>query len=144
MIYDKETFFITVGSETPIQLYPTFSYKEEAIRNSSFDRTQAGQLNAYSIVGSSEQYMFPLDMINSEQANIITSWWLSNAKVDISFNNSESFILDNNCYGVLGESYNPLGEKITSRIVNKIEPFQKVKGRYTDFEGVLTILTGAE
>lgn len=151
---DKYTWWVktAVGSDTPIQLRPTWGYSEVDMQTKRFNTTQGGQLNIYSHVSSYQNYTLPLDFVNSEQSSIINSWWSTNTKLHFTVNDSFTgnfFTVEDSYLGLLDKSYNPLIDyvvqtNLTVRIQNINQPLNKYRGgRISDFQGNLFLtITG--
>ena len=154
-ISNRYTYWVktATGSDTPVQLYPNWGYKERGNVNKIFSRTQGGQLNAYSLVSSWQEFTLPLQ-VNSAIASNITSWWKTDTLVHFTLNSSVGaaefpgfFTLDDAVFGLLDQSYNPLidfaeTKDIPCRIASKTEPFpMNMKGQFNKFQGILTLTT---
>jgi len=108
------------SSETAISLHPDWGYLERNNTIKRFERTQGGQLNAYSLVSSWQAYSLPITFISSEYSSDITSWWKTDTLVNLNVGDGE----------------------VKCRISNKREPFPRnVRGRFSDFSGILNLTT---
>lgn len=154
MIGDRYTFWIktAIGSDTPIRLYPNWEYSERTVKTRQFKRSQGGQLNTYTLVGSHEEYSLPLSIVNSSESTVINSWWETQTQLHFTINDSVTpydgyFILDDSFWGLLDKEYNPLIDFVIQsnkvvRISNVNKPFTvNRENKFTDFDGLVFLVT---
>jgi len=107
------------GSDSPISLRALENYTERRIVNKTFRRTQGGQLNAFSHVGSYQEFSVPVDYVTSADATIVNSWWTSQTNLHLSINRNY-----------------PSGHQFPVRITNELNPLSE------NFESKFSILRG--
>ena len=133
MIGDRYSFSIksATGSDTLINLHPTWDYKERLNINRKFMYSQGGQLNTYTLAGNNTAFDFPLAYVSSGDANSINTWWKNDTKVHLNINTNVNTI----AYPSLVTF-----ENFEFNIINVQEPFSKrVQSQYTVFDGLLSL-----
>ena len=120
-----KTFYLgDVSSPTTLQIHPTFDYFESVERRRQTQTAQAGAVKQYQMEGGRFRFSLPFNLINSEDANYIRDYWRSNETIRFS------------------NVYSNVNLFVDCRIINKNDPFNSyTKNRYTNFDGVLTLLS---
>ena len=120
----KNFFLGDVSSPTTLQIRPTFDYFESVESRRFTQEAESGKVKQYKLEGGQFRFSLPFDLTNSSDTNQIRDYWRD--KTTVRFSNT----------------YSNVNLFVDCRIINNNDPFKSyTQARYTDFDGVLTLLS---